>query len=70
MLKYHYDFTLDEIYNLSMSQYSSYLDNLGYVLGVEEKDDTPKPGNIYNPNRDASDPAIRAEFEAAMGIKR
>ena len=51
-----------------MSQYNAYLDKLGYVLGQEKKGETPK--RIYNPDRDASDPKIRAEFERALGIKR
>jgi len=65
VLKYHYGFSLEEIYNLSISQFSGYVDNLGFVLGQEKEDD-----KIYDPKRDASDPNIRAEFENALGIRK
>ena len=65
MLKYHYGFSLNEIYGLGISQYASFLDNLGFVLGQEKEDD-----KIYDPKRDASDPSIRAEFENALGIRK
>ena len=67
LLKYHYGFSLEELYGLSISQYRSYLDNLGFVLG-QEKDDSPK--TIYNPATDVrTHPELMNEFDKALGVK-
>ena len=50
-----------------MSQYNSYLDNLGFVLGVESKEGDGKPrGQIH----DVTNPSTMAQLDSAYGIKR
>ena len=69
LIMYHYGFSMDKIYDLSMSQYRSLMDNLPYVLG-QEKSDKPKPGRIYDPDKDpALHPELGRAFDKALGVK-
>ena len=59
---------MKELFGLSMSQYRSFIDNLGYVL-VNEKTENAH-GKIYDPDKDPSlHPELGRAFDKALGVK-
>ena len=68
-MKYHYGFTLKELYGLGISQFNAYVENLGYVLGNKEE---KEPGSsIYNPDLDpALHPELKGKFNQILGAKK
>jgi len=63
LLSYHFGFKIEEIGKMSVYQFSSYLDNLGFILNPKQETGEEEP-------LDASNPEHRAEFERLLGIRK